>query len=203
MGRIEKEDEEIIRLIQQGNQKLTDCIMEKYKNLVKKKAKAMYILGGDNDDLIQEGMIGLFKAIRDFDCDRDYNFYTFADICISRQMYSAIKAAGRQKHVPLNTYVSFHTTVGSEEEEGELLDLLQSVEKTPEELIISREDLQQIGKVIEKKLSSFEKEVLEMYISGISYKEIAKILDRSEKSIDNALQRMKGKLANTLKNKGD
>ena len=202
MGRIERKDEEIIHLIQQGNQELTDYIMEKYKNLVKKKAKAMYILGGDNDDLIQEGMIGLFKAIRDFDCERDYNFYAFADICISRQMYSAIKAAGRQKHVPLNTYISFHTMVGSEEE-GELLDVLQSVEKTPEELIISREDLEQIGKVIERKLSSFEKEVLELYISGISYKEIAKMLGKSEKSIDNALQRMKGKLAGTLKNKGD
>ncbi|MBQ4530620.1 MAG: RNA polymerase sporulation sigma factor SigH [Lachnospiraceae bacterium] len=203
MGRIEREDEEIIRLIQQGNQELTDYIMEKYKNLVKKKAKAMYILGGDSDDLIQEGMIGLFKAIRDFDCERDYSFYTFADICISRQMYSAIKAAGRQKHVPLNTYISFHAMVGSEDEEGELLDILQSVEKTPEELIISREDLQQIGKIIERKLSSFEKEVLELYISGVSYKEIAKILGKSDKSIDNALQRMKGKLAGTLKNKGD
>ncbi len=199
MGRIEKEDEEIIRQIQAGNQELTDYIMEKYKHLVKKKAKAMYILGGDNDDLIQEGMIGLFKAIRDFDCERDYSFYAFAEICIARQMYSAMKAAGRQKHAPLNTYISFHTVVGSGEEEGELKDVLKSAMKTPEELVIGRENLQQIAEIIEQKLSVMEKEVLDLYISGISYKEIARILGKSEKSIDNALQRMKGKLAGTLK----
>lgn len=199
MGRIEREDEEMIRQIQEGNQELTDYIMDKYKYLVKKKAKAMYILGGDNDDLIQEGMIGLFKAIRDFDCEQDYSFYAFAEICIARQMYSAMKAAGRQKHAPLNTYVSFHSMIGSEEEEGELMDVLKSVEKTPEELVIGREDLQQMAEIIDQKLSVMEREVLDLYISGISYKEIARILGKSEKSVDNALQRMKGKLADTLK----
>ena len=199
MGRTEREDEEIIRQIQAGDQELTDYIMDKYKYLVKKKAKAMYILGGDNDDLIQEGMIGLFKAIRDFDCDQNYSFYAFAEICIARQMYSAMKAAGRQKHAPLNSYVSFHTVIGGEEEEGELMDVLKSVEKTPEELVISREDLQQMAKIIDQKLSVMEREVLDLYISGISYKEIARILGKSEKSVDNALQRMKGKLADTLK----
>lgn len=199
MGRKEREDEEMIRQIQEGNQELTDYIMDKYKYLVKKKAKAMYILGGDNDDLIQEGMIGLFKAIRDFDCEQDYSFYAFAEICIARQMYSAMKAAGRQKHAPLNTYVSFHSMIGSEEEEGELMDVLKSVEKTPEELVIGREDLQQMAEIIDRKLSVMEREVLDLYISGISYKEIAWILGKSEKSVDNALQRMKGKLADTLK----
>lgn len=199
MGRIEREDEEIIRRIQAGEQELTDDIMDKYKYLVKKKAKALYILGGDNDDLIQEGMIGLFKAIRDFDCGQDYSFYAFAEICIARQMYSAMKAAGRQKHVPLNTYISFHTMIGGEGEEGELMDVLKSLDKTPEELVIRREDLEQLAEVIEQKLSFMEKEVLDLYISGISYKEIAKILGKSEKSIDNALQRMKGKLTDTLK----
>lgn len=199
MGRKEREDEEMIRQIQEGNQELTDYIMDKYKYLVKKKAKAMYILGGDNDDLIQEGMIGLFKAIRDFDCEQDYSFYAFAEICIARQMYSAMKAAGRQKHAPLNTYVSFHSMIGSEEEEGELMDVLKSVEKTPEELVIGREDLQQMAEIIDRKLSVMEREVLDLYISGISYKEIARILGKSEKSVDNALQRMKGKLADTLK----
>lgn len=199
MGRKEREDEEMIRKIQEGNQELTDYIMDKYKYLVKKKAKAMYILGGDNDDLIQEGMIGLFKAIRDFDCEQDYSFYAFAEICIARQMYSAMKAAGRQKHAPLNTYVSFHSMIGSEEEEGELMDVLKSVEKTPEELVIGREDLQQMAEIIDRKLSVMEREVLDLYISGISYKEIARILGKSEKSVDNALQRMKGKLADTLK----
>ncbi len=199
MGRKEREDEEMIRKIQEGNQELTDYIMDKYKYLVKKKAKAMYILGGDNDDLIQEGMIGLFKAIRDFDCEQDYSFYAFAEICIARQMYSAMKAAGRQKHAPLNTYVSFHTMIGGEEEEGELMDVLKSVEKTPEELVIGREDLQQMAEIIDQKLSVMEREVLDLYISGISYKEIARILGKSEKSVDNALQRMKGKLADTLK----
>ena len=199
MGREEIEDEERIRQIHEGNQELTDYIMDKYKYLVKKKAKAMYILGGDNDDLIQEGMIGLFKAIRDFDCEQDYSFYAFAEICIARQMYSAMKAAGRQKHAPLNTYVSFHSMIGSEEEEGELMDVLKSVEKTPEELVIGREDLQQMAEIIDRKLSVMEREVLDLYISGISYKEIARILGKSEKSVDNALQRMKGKLADTLK----
>ena len=198
MGRLEREDEEIIRRIQTGEQQLTDDIMEKYKHLVKKKAKALYILGGDNDDLIQEGMIGLFKAIRDFDCEQNYSFYAFAEICIARQMYSAMKAAGRQKHAPLNTYISFHTMIGGEEE-GELMDVLKSLDKTPEELVIGREDLEQLAEVIEQRLSLMEKEVLDLYISGLSYKEIAKILGKSEKSIDNALQRMKGKLADTLK----
>lgn len=198
MGRTEREDEDMIRRIQAGEQELTDDIMEKYKYLVKKKAKALYILGGDNDDLIQEGMIGLFKAIRDFECGQDYSFYAFAEICIARQMYSAMKAAGRQKHAPLNTYISFHTMIGGEEE-GELMDVLKSLDKTPEELVISREDLEQLAEVIEQKLSYMEKEVLDLYISGISYKEIAKIMGKSEKSIDNALQRMKGKLADTLK----
>ena len=171
MGRKEREDEEMIRQIQEGNQELTDYIMDKYKYLVKKKAKAMYILGGDNDDLIQEGMIGLFKAIRDFDCEQDYSFYAFAEICIARQMYSAMKAAGRQKHAPLNTYVSFHSMIGSEEEEGELMDVLKSVEKTPEELVIGREDLQQMAEIIDRKLSVMEREVLDLYISGLSYKD--------------------------------
>lgn len=199
MGRMEREDEEIIRQIQEGNQELTDHIMEQYKYLVKKKAKALYILGGDNDDLIQEGMIGLFKAIRDFDCEQNYSFRAFAEICITRQMYSAMKAAGRQKHLPLNTYISFHTMIGSGEDEGELKDVLESGMKTPEELVIGREDLQQLAEIIEQKLSVMEKEVLDLYISGISYKDIAKILGKSEKSIDNALQRMKSKLADTLK----
>ena len=198
MGRIEREDEEIIRRIQAGEQELTDDIMDKYKYLVKKKAKALYILGGDNDDLIQEGMIGLFKAIRDFDCGQDYSFYAFAEICIARQMYSAMKAAGRQKHVPLNTYISFHTMIGGEGEEGELMDVLKSLDKTPEELVIRREDLEQLAEVIEQKLSFMEKEVLDLYISGISYKEIAKILGKSEKSIDNALQRMKSKIRKVI-----
>lgn len=196
---MDKRDEEIIQLIHQGNEKMTDYIMEKYKNLVKQKAKAMYLLGGEKEDLIQEGMIGLFKAIRDFDGNKNNSFYGFADICISRQMYSAIRAAGRQKHLPLNTYVSFHTMIGSSEEESELQDILTSVEKTPEELVIGRENLEQLAEAIDNKLSPMEREVLELYILGISYKEIAKVLGKSEKSVDNALQRMKMKLTDVLK----
>lgn len=194
---MDRKDEDIVKMIHQGNVEMTDYLMEKYKNLVRNKAKAMYILGGEKEDLIQEGMIGLFKAIRDFDCDKEYSFQTFADICILRQMYSAIKAAGRQKHLPLNNYVSFYTTLGSNEE-AELKDTLTSLEKTPEELVISRENLEQLAEAISNHLSAMEKEVLELYIRGISYKEIAKILGKSEKSIDNALQRMKGKLADIL-----
>ena len=196
---MDKKDEEIIQLIHQGNEKMTDYIMEKYKNLVKQKAKAMYLLGGEKEDLIQEGMIGLFKAIRDFDGNKNNSFHGFADICISRQMYSAIKAAGRLKHLPLNTYVSFHTMIGSSEEESELQDILTSVEKTPEELVIGRENLEQLAEAIDNKLSAMEREVLELYVLGISYKEIAKILGKSEKSVDNALQRTKLKLTDVLK----
>ena len=191
-------DEELIDRLRDGEAQITDYIMEKYKNMVRKKAKSMYILGADNDDLIQEGMIGLFKAVRDYDAGRDASFYTFADLCISRQMYNAVQASRREKHTPLNTYISLYadmTEAGSDENGTELVNVIASeVETNPELLMIDRENVADIEAIIEKELSSFEKQVLDLYITGMSYSQIARVLSRDEKSTDNALQRLKAKL---------
>lgn len=190
-------DEELIVHLRDGETKITDYIMEKYKNLVRSKAKSMYILGADREDLIQEGMIGLFKAIRDYDIGRDASFFTFADLCVSRQMYTAVQAAGRQKHAPLNTYISLYasTEQRGDGEEWELINsLISQVEKSPEDLLIDKENLERLEKIIERELSSFEKQVLDLYLTGMKYTQIAKVLGRDEKSTDNALQRIKGKL---------
>lgn len=196
-------DEELILRLRDGEERITDYIMDKYKNLVKSKAKSMYILGADNDDLIQEGMIGLFKAVRDYDSGRDSSFFTFAELCISRQMYTAVQAAGRQKHAPLNTYISLYSHVTNENEPGnedaELMNVLASKsELSPEELMIDRENVENLEKTIEQELSSFEKQVLDLYITGMSYVQIAKVLGKDEKSADNALQRIKGKLRKAI-----
>ncbi|MDE7267213.1 MAG: RNA polymerase sporulation sigma factor SigH [Lachnospiraceae bacterium] len=190
-------DEELIDRLRQGENEITDFIMDKYKNLVRKKARSMYILGADSDDLIQEGMIGLFKAVRDYDAGRDANFYTFADLCISRQMYNAVQASRREKHTPLNTYISLYASA-EQENEGkgtQLVNILVSeVETDPEKLFIDKENVAHIESIIEKELSSFEKQVLDLYVTGMSYSQIAKVLSRDEKSTDNALQRLKSKL---------
>lgn len=191
-------DEELIDRLRQGEAAVTDYIMEKYKNLVRRKAKSMYILGADSDDLIQEGMIGLFKAVRDYDAGRDASFYTFADLCVSRQMYNAVQASRRAKHAPLNTYVSLYADIaedGNSEGGVSLANVLASgIETNPEELLIDRENVADIEAIIEKELSVFEKQVLDLYITGMAYSQIAKVLGRDEKSTDNALQRLKGKL---------
>ena len=171
-------DEELILRIRDGEEKITDYIMEKYKNLVRSKAGSMYILGADREDLIQEGMIGLFKAIRDYDIGRDASFATFADLCVARQMYTAVQAAGRKKHAPLNSYVSLYAGNGSDktEEEKKLLDSLVSRdEQNPEELLIDRENVERIEKAIESELSSFERQVLDLYLTGMKYTEIARV----------------------------
>jgi RNA polymerase sporulation-specific sigma factor len=167
--------------------------MEKYKNLVRSKVKSMYILGADTEDLIQEGMIGLFKAIRDYDLGRDASFHTFADLCISRQMYTAVRASGRKKHAPLNSYISLYSN-GAEDDAQLLNALTSSTEWNPESLFIDRENIQDLERAIEEQLSSMEKEVLDLYMTGMSYTKIAKVLGRDEKSTDNALQRIRGKL---------
>lgn len=192
-------DEEIVEFIHQGDDSMTEYLMEKYKNLVKKKAKAMYLLGGDTQDLIQEGMIGLFKAIRDYQPGKGYYFYYFAEMCISRQIYSAIRAAGRQKHQPLNTYVSLQSVIESGEDNREVQEILAAVTKTPEEVVLDKEKLDLLASAIEQRLSPMEREVLALYVSGVSYKEIALIMGKKEKSVDNALQRSKGKLEDILK----
>ena len=194
-------DEELILRLREGEEQITDYIMEKYKNLVKSKAKSMYILGADREDLIQEGMIGLFKAVRDYDTGRDASFSTFADLCVSRQMYTAVQAAGRKKHAPLNTYISLDATL-SEKEGGEDFEMINSVisreEKSPEELLIDRENLELLEKAIDRELSGFEKQVLDLYLTGMKYTQIAKVLGKDEKSTDNALQRIRNKIVKIL-----
>ena len=194
-------DEVLILRIRDGEEKITDYIMEKYKNLVRSKAGSMYILGADREDLIQEGMIGLFKAIRDYDLGRDASFATFADLCVARQMYTAVQAAGRKKHAPLNSYVSLYAGNGSDktEEEKKLLDSLVSRdEQNPEELLIDRENVERIEKAIESELSSFERQVLDLYLTGMKYTEIARVLGKDDKSTDNALQRCRSKIRKAL-----
>ncbi len=200
-------DEELIVRLRDGEEPITDYIMDKYKNLVKSKAKSMYILGADNDDLIQEGMIGLFKAVRDYDSGRDASFFTFADLCISRQMYTAVQASGRKKHAPLNSYISLYSQVHSDGEqdgeEAQLQNILVSkAGQSPEEMLIDRENVEVLEKIIERELSAFEKQVLDLYITGMSYVQIAKVLGRDGKSTDNALQRIKGKLRKVIGNTG-
>ena len=197
-------DEELLVRLRDGEQGITDYIMNKYKNLVRSKAKSMYILGADSEDLIQEGMIGLFKAIRDYDSGRDASFFTFADLCVSRQMYTAVQASRRQKHIPLNNYISLYGNVstnrdGEGEEESLLNVLTDASDLNPEALIIDRENVDRLEMLIEQELSSFEKQVLDLYLTGMGYQQIAKVLGRDEKSTDNALQRIKTKLRKAIR----
>lgn len=199
----DRTDEELIVRLREGEEDITDYIMDKYKNLVRSKAKSMYILGADGEDLIQEGMIGLFKAVRDYDIGRDASFFTFADLCISRQMYTAVQASRRQKHTPLNSYISIYGAGGrqgeAESEEMELINALASGMGTnPEEVMIDQENLEVLEKMIDKELSAFEKQVLDLYITGMSYSQIARVLGKDDKSTDNALQRIKAKLRRAL-----
>lgn len=196
-------DEELILMYRDGEEDAAGFIMNKYKNLVRKKASSMYILGADRDDLIQEGMIGLFKAVRDYDMGRDVNFYTFADLCVSRQMYTAVQASNRQKHLPLNTYISIYSQSQNSEEGAEEYSLMNTLtaqrESNPEEMVIEQENAEQMENAILKELSELEKQVFELHLTGMTYTEIAKVLGRDEKSTDNALQRIKVKIKKILK----
>lgn len=191
-------DEELIIRIRDGEKEIADYLISKYKNLVLKKVHSMYILGGDSDDLIQEGMIGMYKAIRDYDFGRDASFYTFADICVSRQLFTAVTAAQRKKHIPLNNYISLNGyDDNSENSEGEvrLVDALSSVaEKSPEQLMMDRAIIDEIETVIDNELSQLERECIRLYITGMGVSAIAKILGRDDKSTDNALNRAKQKI---------
>ena len=180
-------DEELIERLRNGESKISDYLMEKYKGTVKKRARAMYLIGGETDDLIQEGMIGLFKAVQDYRPDREASFRTFAGLCIDRQLYSAVKNSTRQKHIPLNSYVSL-----SEEEESGSLEGLWS--ENPEALVIDRETTGILEKEISRALSPMENKVLDYYLRGYGYVQIAEIMGKTPKSIDNALQRIRGKI---------
>ena len=178
-------------------QEAMEKLLEKYKSMVLGKAKSMYILGGDSEDLIQEGMLGLFKAVRDFDCGRDASFRTFAQLCVTRQLYTAVKASARKKHLPLNSAVSLSSPLREEngdERDEELLDFLEAdPSSNPEAYLIGQEETERLEEMIENELSPLEKQVLELYLTGMGYVEIAHVLNRDEKSTDNALQRIRAK----------
>lgn len=193
------EVEDVVEKAKNGDNKALDYLIVKYKNFVRTKARSYFLIGADKEDIIQEGMIGLYKAIRDFKKDKLSSFKAFAELCITRQIITAIKTATRQKHIPLNSYVSLNKPIYDEESDRTLMDVLSGVKITdPEELIISREELNNIESKIGEILSDLEWEVLTSYLQGKSYQEIACDLDRHVKSIDNALQRVKRKLEKYL-----
>lgn len=186
-------DEELIQKLREGDERIIDYILEKYKPLVLRKANAMFLIGGDTDDLIQEGMIGLFKAIRDYRSDRETSFFHFAELCINRQLYSVVEASNRKKHVPLNTYVSFYSQTT---EEGKSLaeTLLTDQMDDPEQLVIEQENFTAFWEQLREQLSALERQVLDAYLEGKNYRQIAEELGKSPKTIDNALSRIKGKI---------
>lgn len=199
-------DNELLEMLNEGDTGVTEFLLDKYKNLVRSKAASMHILGADTDDLIQEGMIGLFKAIRDYDSGRDASFFTFATLCVSRQMYTAVSASGRNKNMPLNTYTSLYSKIKDDDGNELGVSLGETIantgEENPEAMVISRENVDRIEHWIETELSSFERQALELYLTGMNYSEIARVLGRDEKSTDNALNRAKNKIKKLLNENG-
>lgn len=197
-----KTDDEIVIQARNGDERALEYLLRKYQNFVKAKAKSYFLIGADKEDIYQEGMIGLFKAIRDFKDDKLASFKVFAELCITRQIITAVKTATRQKHIPLNTYISLNKPIYDEESDRTLLDIISGIKVSdPEELIIGKEELKNIEFQICEVLSDLEMEVLMSYLDGKSYQEIACDLDRQAKSIDNALQRVKRKLEKCLENR--
>ncbi len=187
-------DEELAILAQQGNDKALDFLLSKYFVYVRSKSLSYYIVGADRDDIIQEGMIGLFKAVRDFSSERGVSFKTFADVCVTRQIITAVKNASRQKHAPLNFYVSLNKPVSDDDEGSTFEDVLgHATDLSPEDILIKKEDADILGTEMNKILSKFELEVLSLYLGGNSYSDIAKAIGKDAKSVDNALQRIKKK----------
>lgn len=185
-------DEVLIQMLRDGDTEIADYIMEKYKPLVRKKTNAMYLIGGETEDLIQEGMIGLFKAVRDFQPEKEVSFFSFAELCINRQLYSALEASNRKKHIPLNTYISFSH---QEDSEGVSLEQVLSDETaSPEQMMIEHEAKEEFFCKLLDTLSPMEKKVLYLYLEGYSYIKIAELMNKSPKSIDNSLQRIRGKI---------
>ncbi len=192
-------DEDVILEARAGEQQALEYLINKYKSFVRAKARTYFLIGADREDIIQEGMIGLFKAIRDYKGDKLSSFRAFAELCITRQIITAIKTATRQKHIPLNSYVSLNKPIFDEESDRTLMDIISEESiSDPEELIINREEFKGIESKMGEILSSLEWEVLTSYLDGKSYQEIAEDLDRHVKSIDNALQRVKRKLEKYL-----
>ena len=188
-------DEELISILRKNEMQgmeITDYILAKYKPLVRKRANALYLIGGDTDDLIQEGMIGLFKAIRDYKADQDTSFYHFANLCIERQMYTAVEASRRKKHAPLNSYISLYDDSGVNG--TALADVLTGrADENPEYMLIDKESVKQCLDEVSKNLSKMEKQVFDYMLEGFNYQQIAEKMGKSPKAIDNAIQRMKSK----------
>ena len=192
-------DEDLIERVRSGDESALDQLIERYKAFVRAKARSYFLIGADREDIVQEGMIGLYKAIRDYRDDKLASFKAFAELCVTRQIITAIKTATRQKHVPLNSYISLDKPIYDEESERTLLDIISgAVVADPEELMIHREEFDAIEIQMKKLLSELERDVLILYLDGRSYQEIAEDLSRHVKSIDNALQRVKRKLEKYL-----
>lgn len=192
-------DEEIVFLAQNGDKRAAEFITAKYVPYVRNKSRAYFLVGGEVEDIMQEGLIGLYEAIQDYSDNKQATFKTFMDICVTRQIMTALKAASRQKHIPLNTYVSLNKPLFQEETDRNFQDTLMT-EKTedPESLFIDVEKTIEINKEIERSLSDFEYKVLRLYLQGVSYVRIAKVLEKEEKAIDNAIQRIRKKLSKNL-----
>ena len=189
----EMSDEQLIGQLRSGDSGVMDYILDKYKPLVRKKANAVFLIGGETDDLIQEGMIGQFKAVRDYDGGKEASFFSFAELCITRQLYKAVEASNRKKHAPLNTYISFYSETG---EEGHSLaeTLTTGGMGDPEQMIIDQENLKQFWDGLREHLSPMEQQVLDEYLQGNNYQQIAEHMNKPPKTIDNALQRIKTKV---------
>ena len=195
-------DEQVVRLAQGTDSQALEYLLNKYKNFVRTKARSYFLIGADHEDIVQEGMIGLYKAIRDYRADKLSSFRAFAELCITRQIITAIKTATRQKHIPLNSYISLNKPIYEEDSDRTLLDVItEEGMSNPEDMLIDREDLSFIEGRIGQMLSGLEKEVLVRYMEGKSYVEIADEMGRHVKSIDNALQRIKRKLLKYLEEK--
>lgn len=195
-------DEELVSLTHQGNEDATEYLLQKYSPLVRKSIRTLYLIGADTEDLLQEGMIGLFKAIQHYENNNQQNasFYTFAKLCIDRQIYSAIKLSNRKKHFPLNSYISFYSKVN--ETETELIENLEAGnESNPEHIVLDKENTSSIEDILEVHLSKMEKNVLHLYLEGNSYTDIASTIGKTPKAVDNAIQRIRDKVKKLYLNK--
>ncbi|MGB4589147.1 MAG: RNA polymerase sporulation sigma factor SigH [Clostridiaceae bacterium] len=192
-------DEELVLLAQKGNKEASEYLTTKYFSYVRNKSRAYYLVGGEVEDIIQEGLIGLYEAIKDYSPDKQASFKTFMDICVTRQIMTAIKTASRQKHIPLNTYVSLNKPLFNDETDKSYEDsLVLSRKEDPESLYLDHEKTNEINREIKNSLSKFEYKVLKLYLQGVSYLNIAKVLEKEEKAIDNAIQRIRKKLSRNL-----
>ena len=198
------DEELIVEIKEKNNSSALDYLIHRYRSFVRAKARSYFLIGADREDIIQEGMIGFYKAVRDFKSDKLSSFHAFAELCVTRQIITAIKTATRQKHIPLNSYISLNKPIYDEDSDRTLMDVLAGAKiSDPEELVISREEFVDIEKKMEEILSDLEWRVLMNYLDGKSYQEIAADLNRHVKSIDNALQRVKRKLERYMENRGN